>query len=314
MTMSGSHGSEMNSVHGDDSMVEDEEYTDSSSVSSGGGGDVIPAEPCISMSEDEVMQIRRLADAHDKQYRSVPFGEELIKEMVMASVFSLPLSPNSAMTAYKLMIQRVTKVAQAFEHFMDMEHETQTALMKVNSDLVVSLRGAVFFDEKKKGLDQILYSLGVDDVEVGKRTILAAMRQNNGEIGRISYKNFNSIQKVDESSEAESRYNRLLARVGSAISIHPELVKLVSYIILFSGDFTGVKNRYRVETIQEMLVNMVRRFIFAQYPRPMAVTVFGNVLASIADVREISEIKKHRTMAQSKAAAAAQESAAASNQ
>ena len=63
-----------------------------------------------------------------------------------------------------------------------------------------------------------------------------------------------------------------------------------------------------------MLVNMVRRFIFAQYPRPMAVTVFGNVLASIADVREISEIKKHSTMAQSKAAAAAQESAAASNQ
>ena len=43
----------------------------------------------------------------------MPFGEELIKEMVMASVFSLPLSQNSAMTAYKLMIQRVTKVAQA---------------------------------------------------------------------------------------------------------------------------------------------------------------------------------------------------------
>ena len=108
---------------------------------------------------------------HDKQYRSVPFGEELIKEMVMASVFSLPLSQNSAMTAYKLMIQRVTKVAQvgiscisgrkrvkscwsilhfrvpqslnncytiqAFEHFVDMSHDTQTALMKENADLVV---------------------------------------------------------------------------------------------------------------------------------------------------------------------------------
>ena len=31
------------------------------------------------------------------------------------------------------------------------------------------MRGAVFFDEKKKGLDQILYSLGIDDVEVGKQ-------------------------------------------------------------------------------------------------------------------------------------------------
>ena len=63
----------------------------------------------------------------------------------------------------------------------------------------------MFFDEKKKGLDQILYSLGVDDVEVGKRTILAAMRQNNGEIGRISYKNFNSIQKVTDFSCGKSR-------------------------------------------------------------------------------------------------------------
>jgi len=178
------------------------------------------------------------------------------------------------------------------------------------------LRGAVFFDEKKKGLDQILYSLGVDDVEVGKRTIIAAMRQTNDQnIGRISYKNFNSIQKVDESSESESRYDRLLARVGAAISIHPELVKLVSYIVLFSADFTGVKNRYRVETIQEMLVNMVRRFIFAQYPRPMAVTVFGNVLASIADVRELSSIKRHRQLAvaNARAAAAAQETASASS-
>ena len=46
---------------GDDSRdattMEDEEYTDSSSVSSG-SGDAIVAEPCIPMSEDEVMQIR----------------------------------------------------------------------------------------------------------------------------------------------------------------------------------------------------------------------------------------------------------------
>ena len=37
--------------------MEDEEYTDSSSVSSG-SGDAIVVEPCIPMSEDEVMQIR----------------------------------------------------------------------------------------------------------------------------------------------------------------------------------------------------------------------------------------------------------------
>ena len=39
-------------------------------------------------------------------------GEELIKEMVMSSVFGVPLSVSATMTAYRLMIQRVTKVAQ----------------------------------------------------------------------------------------------------------------------------------------------------------------------------------------------------------
>ena len=60
-----------------------------------------------------------------------------------------------------------------------------------------------------------------------------------------------------------------------------------------------------------MLVNMVRRFIFAQYPRPMAVTVFGNVLASIADIRELSSIKRHRQLAVAKSKAAAEAAAAA---
>ena len=73
-------------------------------------------------------------------------------------------------------------------------------------------------------------------------------------------------------------------------------------------------SRYLIPA-QEMLVNMVRRFIFAQYPRPMAVTVFGNVLASIADVRELSSIKRHRQLAvaNARAAAAAQETATASS-
>jgi hypothetical protein len=94
-------------------------------------------EPIIPMTDDEIMQIRRLADSHDRQYRSVAFGEELIKEMVMASVFGIPLSPTAAMTGYKLMVQRVTKVSQSFEHFMDLEAEAQTALIKQNADLIV---------------------------------------------------------------------------------------------------------------------------------------------------------------------------------
>jgi hypothetical protein len=152
-------------------------------------------------------------------------------------------------------------------------------------------------------LDQILYSLGVEDVDVGKSMILAAMRQNGGDMGKISYRAINSIQKIDESAATETRYNQLLGRVGATISIHPDLVKLVSYIILFSADFTNTRSRRHIEAVQDMLVNMVRRFIFAQYPRPMAVTVFGNVLTSLVSLRELTTIKRSRQLAPSGASA-----------
>ena len=61
----------------------------------------------------------------------MPFGEELIKEMVMASVFSLPLSQNSAMKGYKLMIQRVTKVAQASQSISSASQRFQTTCMVI---------------------------------------------------------------------------------------------------------------------------------------------------------------------------------------
>jgi hypothetical protein len=57
-------------------------------------------------------------------------GEELIKEMVMSSVFGVPLSVSATMTAYRLMIQRVTKVAQV-RFFLDCfyyEHEIKVVL------------------------------------------------------------------------------------------------------------------------------------------------------------------------------------------
>lgn len=36
----------------------------------------------------------------------------------------------------------------------------QTALLKENADLLVSMRGAIFFDARKRGVDQVLISMG----------------------------------------------------------------------------------------------------------------------------------------------------------
>ena len=51
--------------------------------------------------------ITRISYLHDRSYKSVNFGEDLIKEMLFSSVCRIPLSAKSTMTAYRLMIQRV---------------------------------------------------------------------------------------------------------------------------------------------------------------------------------------------------------------
>jgi len=39
--------------------------------------------------------------------------------------------------------------------------EDRTSLLKENADLLVSLRGAIFFDSRKKGVNQVLISMGI---------------------------------------------------------------------------------------------------------------------------------------------------------
>ncbi|TRY61424.1 hypothetical protein TCAL_14996 [Tigriopus californicus] len=255
----------------------------------------IPLEPQMTVSEDEIIQIRRLSYEHDKFYRSVAFGEELIKELVMCSVFELPLSPNQAMTAYRLMIQRVTKVAQGFEPFNRLDRHAQKALLKTNADLMVSLRGGVFFDEKKKGIDQILFSLGVDDVELAKRMLMTTLKAT-GSLGRIEYKNYNSIQELGD-NDTERRYNALLSRVGSVISLVPELVNVMAYVLLLCPDYCELEDRQKVEGLQQMMIHMTKRLLESQYPTHIAMNVFPQVLSCVADLRELTLIKRKRPLA-----------------
>jgi hypothetical protein len=44
---------------------------------------------------------------------------------------------------------------QGFDAFINLPHGAQSALLKNNADMIVSLRGAVFFEKRKGGLDQV---------------------------------------------------------------------------------------------------------------------------------------------------------------
>jgi len=136
-------------VTDDDDMEEDDgresaspassHYSTSSSSTANSSAAIVTyrREPELPVTHDEWEQIHLIAEEHERQYRSVPFGEELIKEMVMCSVFAIPLSTSASMNAYKSMIQRITKVAQAFDPFLELDCGAQAKLLRTNADQLV---------------------------------------------------------------------------------------------------------------------------------------------------------------------------------
>merc|ERR1719464_765559 len=118
------------------------------------------------------------------------------------------------MSGYNITIERITKIANGLEIFTNLPFEDRTSLLKENADLLVSLRGAIFFDSRKKGVNQVLISMGIDDMETIK-TMFAPLMEREKSLNHIEYSNFNSIQKV-ESSPIEQRYNFLQSKVAEA--------------------------------------------------------------------------------------------------
>ena len=102
------------------------------------------------ISRNEMETVSHIVQWHDRWYKSVGFAENLIKDMLFSSVSGTPLSINAAMMANSLMIQRVHRVATAFSPFSSLSLTSQSLLLKHNSELVVSLRGAIFFEQNKQ--------------------------------------------------------------------------------------------------------------------------------------------------------------------
>ncbi len=145
----------------------------------------------------------RMSDAYDNQYNSVPFGAHLLKEIILSSLCGVPLSAASSIAAYRLMVERVSKVAKGSDAFAALPHRHQKTLLRHNADLMVLLQGALFFQGQAKGFDQIMHSMGHQDLELGKQ-IMETIRSNTGSnFKRIDYEKFNSIQKLEDKAREE---------------------------------------------------------------------------------------------------------------
>ena len=145
-----------------DSNYEDDIFTSDEELEEQGSMHALHNnQPEVKFSQDEFYQLSSLVKAHNDKYRSVNFGEELIKEMIMCSMFGIPVSTSAAINGYRLTVERITRIAHNLECFTDLNKTDQSHLLMENADLLVNLRGAIFFDSRKKGVNQILISMGI---------------------------------------------------------------------------------------------------------------------------------------------------------
>ena len=251
--------------------------------------------------------LQDLTNQHDQHYLSVSFGEDVIKEMIMSSIYGTSINADTALFAYRVMMQRVQRVARNFSRFNVLPLSIQDVLLQQNSDFIISLYGAAFFQYKQAGLDQILGCLSYDDHDIATST-MASMKQNSkanyNDYKGILYNNFNSIQEKPGNTPAEKRYNQLLSKVGSYVIYNQLYMKLLVYIILLSLDFDDSeivmdqRTKDYIDKSQRELITVLEGCIFETYSRKSAENLFSGLLESLTDLKELCYIKKKRRLAQ----------------
>ena len=74
-----------------------------------------------------------------------------------------PVEIIKTVSCFRLTVERITRIAHNLECFTELSKNDQSQLLMENADLLVNLRGAIFFDSKKKGVNQILISMGIGE-------------------------------------------------------------------------------------------------------------------------------------------------------
>jgi len=248
------------------------------------------SEPAVKLTVQEDGLLKKLIQEHNDIYRTVSFGEEMIKEMIMCSMFSIPVSTTAAINGYRLCVERVTRIANNLGSYRSLLKEDQVALLMENADLLVSLRGAIFFDPKKKGVDQVLISMGQDDLNIIHSMFSQLLKEDN--MKHIDYKTFNSIQAVG-TNPMEDRYNLIQEKVGEKLCDEAVII-LLSYIILFSSDFCSLVQPLQVQQAQNEYIFLLQRYIYSRYPKHEACLEYASVFETFTLIREMAEIKKSR--------------------
>ena len=248
--------------------------------------------------KDNLNIVKVIVMNHNTHFRSISFGEQILKGVIFSTLFGSPLSMESlsfpALSCLEVIFEKNIRAARHFPDFMNLPAKLQTTLLKNNSSMLVALCGATV--GKGQFPDQITDQLSSCDVKIVKYMMSLILKSQNGtekSFNKITHENrthglnFNDI-KVKE------RHQILESRVQLKVAYDPNLWKILFYIVLFCSDFHDEcidgDARDRISKIQEKLVLILQNYLYATVSQNIAAVRFGNVMESLIELRELSDI------------------------
>ncbi|XP_059080176.1 vitamin D3 receptor-like isoform X2 [Tigriopus californicus] len=269
---------------------------DSPPLSSGSSNDSSSPEVTvprlISGDVNEERFIQKITCIYDQQFLSVSLGEVIIKEMIVSSLYNVPISVSSSLSAYRLMVSRVTKIANSFDTFFNLPIQTKMALLKKNADPMVLINGATFFSESAS--DQIKVSLGADDKEASM-LLIGRSEKSIKSAKAITYWNWNSIQ-CHHNQDVEEMFSENMERLGNLLDHNPTILKVFSFVVLLCTDGVDLDQGLlaEIEGCQLSLLHVLERYLHRLYGQTMAGSIFGSLVKAMGDLRSMSIVNATR--------------------
>ena len=247
----------------------------------------------LGVNEDENDAVSLLVGQYDKFFKSVELGEELIKEMIMSSIFGIPITSHYAKSLNRVLLKRITNLATNFRAFNNLSTKVQEVLLKRNADLIVCLRLSIFF-EMKTGLCQIRSIIGHEDIENTENMIAATLKSNSttkASYKPIQYYNIHNINMTEKEISRSQRHLWLQRKIAKAVAFNECLAKVLSYVLLFCSDFSDddmtSSARIEVEISQQNLIRILQKFVSATFPESVANYLFREIMECVGNLREL---------------------------
>ena len=252
----------------------------------------------ISISAEDISSIVKMMKInHNKYYRSVPFGENLVKGLMFASLNGSPLRAEKQIALFRTAFEKIVRASKHFPDFMSLPLTLQQTLLKHNGGMVVSLHAAIFggrADSMQCSNDlknfNWLSPCAIDILKSLVSSILASHDDNCitpllPDITHLAY--FNDI-------DVKQRHQLLEARVKTKIKFEENLLIILSYVLLFCSDFTdecmNLEERRIIEKCQEKLVVLLQRYMYSNISQAIFSVRFTDVMETLVDLRELSDI------------------------